>query len=471
MVHVQWGVASRAYPLDERQYRGDEALRLAGMFIHRGAASARRMGGTPLEKSYQWLVGIDWATASHQVCTIDKERNVHDERAVDHAGPAIAGFVTWLTNLAEGDPSRVALAIETPRGAIVETLIERGFDVYAINPKQLDRFRDRHTVAGAKDDRRDAFVLADSLRTDQHLFRLVRVDDPVTIELREVARIDDDLREEMNRLTNRLREQLHRYYPQMLKICASAGESWLWALWELAPHPDKASKLRIPKVEKTLREHRIRRITAEEVLQALKEPPLRIAAGTAEAAMAHIRLLLPRLRLASEQRGECGRRIESLLDQLPHEEDSSGQKVEHRDVDILRSLPGAGRVVSATVFAEASLPLRERDYHSFRALSGIAPVTKQTGKQGQPGSRRKVTVQMRHACNGRLRNALYHWARTSSQHDDASRKHYAALRKRGHTHGRALRGTADRLLRILFSMLRNRTLYRPDYAEARAKKA
>jgi len=53
---------------------------------------------------------------------------------------------------------RVAVAIEVPRGAIVELLVERGFQVFAINPKQLDRFRDRHTVAGAKDDRRDAFV-------------------------------------------------------------------------------------------------------------------------------------------------------------------------------------------------------------------------------------------------------------------------------------------------------------------------
>ena len=70
------------------------------------------------------------------------------------------------------------------------TLLARGFAVYAINPKQLDRFRDRHTAAGAKDDRRDAHVLADSLRTDQPAFRRVHVEDPLVLQLRELARLD-----------------------------------------------------------------------------------------------------------------------------------------------------------------------------------------------------------------------------------------------------------------------------------------
>ena len=51
------------------------------------------------------------------------------------------------------------MAIETPHGPVVEMLLERGFAVFAINPKQIDRFRDRFTIAGAKDDSRDARVL------------------------------------------------------------------------------------------------------------------------------------------------------------------------------------------------------------------------------------------------------------------------------------------------------------------------
>ena len=96
------------------------------------------------------------------------------------------------------------------QGPVVEALLERGFCVYGINPKQLDRFRDRFTVAGAKDDRRDAHVMADSLRTDRHAFRRLSNDEPVIVKLREWSRMTDDLQQERARLASRMREQLWR---------------------------------------------------------------------------------------------------------------------------------------------------------------------------------------------------------------------------------------------------------------------
>jgi len=110
------------------------------------------------------------------------------ERSFAHAGNAIAEFSQWLRELAN-DPGHVAITIEIPRSAVVKTLVERGFHVYAINPKQLDRFRDRDSVRGAKDDRRDAFVPADSLRTDQPCFRRVRLNAPYVLQLRELSRV------------------------------------------------------------------------------------------------------------------------------------------------------------------------------------------------------------------------------------------------------------------------------------------
>ncbi len=102
------------------------------------------------------------------------------------------------------------------------------FRVHAINPKQLDRFRDRFSPAGAKDDSRDAEVLADALRTDPRCFRPLAPIDPTVVELREWSRIADDLRAERNRLGNRVRELLWRYYPQFLELTddiAAAGSS------------------------------------------------------------------------------------------------------------------------------------------------------------------------------------------------------------------------------------------------------
>jgi hypothetical protein len=152
-----------------------------------------------------------------------------------------------------GEPHRVAVAIEVPQGAIVEGLVERGFHVFAIHPKQLDRFRDRHSVAGAKDDRRDAFVLADSIRTDQPSFRRLQLDAPQLLLLRELSRTEETLLEDFRRSANRLRDQLHRFYPQMLELCSAADEPWLSDLIDLAPTPAHTALLHEAQVQRVLK--------------------------------------------------------------------------------------------------------------------------------------------------------------------------------------------------------------------------
>jgi transposase len=434
-----------------------------GVTSHRGRSSSPEVEGrdaVATGEGYDWLVGIDWATQAHQVWVLDGEGHPVAERSVKHAGGAIGEFVDWLVHVTGGRPDRVGVAIEIPRGALVETLVERGFHVYALNPKQLDRFRDRYTVAGAKDDRRDAFVLGASLRTDPGAFRRVRLDDPIIIELREYSRMDEDLRDELARLANRLREQLHRFVPQLLELVPAADEPWLWALLAAVPIPRAAARVKRQQIDKVLRAHRIRRIDAAAVQAALATPPLPVAPGTVEAASAHVALLVPRLRLSHEQRQRCGRQIEALLARLGETETPSGPSGPPSDVRIVRSLIGVGRRVSATMFAEAAQLLGDRDYPALRAHAGIAPVTRQSGKRQQ--------VVMRYACNRRLREAVYHWARVSVQHDERSTGLYAAARRRGHTHGRALRGVADRLLRMLVAMLKSHTVYDPQLARRSA---
>jgi transposase len=395
---------------------------------------------------YELYVGIDWASESHQVAVVDPEGEPIAEQQVIHSGAGLAGLVEYLRRVAR-DPARVAVAIEVPRGAIVDTLLAGGYHVFAINPKQLDRFRDRHTVAGAKDDRRDAFVAADALRTDRSAFRRLQPDDPRLIQLRELSRTHDELVSEERRLANRLREQLWRYYPQALVHCAAADEPWLWSLLEQAPTPAEGQRLTRSALRALLGRHRIRRLTGDALYATLQAPSLHLAPGTVEAASEHVGLLVPRLRLVSEQRTRCERRLEGLLDALTTAEEG---RHEHRDVTILRSLPGVGRVVAATMLAEAWAPLAARDYQTLRAQTGAAPVTRQSGKSR--------LVVMRRSCNGRLRTAVFHWARTSIRLDPRCRAQYQKLRQR-HSHARALRGVADRLLGVLVAMLRTGTTY------------
>jgi transposase len=399
---------------------------------------------------FRFFVGIDWGSQQHRVCLLNGEGTVLEERRVEHSGSGLAELLLWLRTQTSASPGQIAVAIEIPRGSLVETLMEQGFAVFSLNPKQLDRFRDRYSPAGAKDDRRDAFVLADALRTDQHCFHPVRLDEPAVLRLRELSRLEEDVAQEQNRLSNQLREQWHRFFPQLLQLSPAADEPWIWELFQLAPSPAQAARLSPSRLTRLLHRHHIRRWNAEQVRALLTSTPLTLAPGAAEAAREHALLLLPRLHLLRQQRQQIAQRLEALLEKLAAPEDPAGPS-EHRDAAVLLSLPGVGRQIAATMLSEASQALAERDYHALRCYAGSAPITRQSGQ--------RAVVLMRRACNERLRNALYHWSRVSVACDPHSKKAYAQMRARGHSHGRALRGLADRWLAVLISMLRHRTLY------------
>jgi transposase len=407
----------------------------------------------------QWFVGIDWATQSHRVCLLDVDGRQVSERDFAHGGAGLSELRDWLLEKTKATPGQIAVAIETPHGPVVEMLLDHAFLVFAINPKQLDRFRDRFTVAGAKDDSRDARVLGSALRTDRHAFRRLVVDNPAIIELREWSRMAEELQQERTRLANRIRQQLWRYYPQAIELTDDVADDWFLALWQQVPTPASAAKASENTVARLLKEHRIRRLDAATVLQTLRKRPLFVAPGTTEAACVHIRSLTARLHLVNQQIKEAHRALDDLCARLEAPTESpSGQNREQHDVTILRSWVGIGRTVSATLLTEATEPLRRRDYHALRALAGTAPVTRRSGKQ--------CFVIRRLACNKRLQNAVYHWSRVAIQRDAASRRRYDALRRRGHGHARALRTVGDRLLYALCTTLERQTPYDSNYQTA-----
>ena len=408
------------------------------------------------EETIRWFAGLDWGSATHQACLLDEAGTVVGERAFAHGGAGLAALCDWLVSMA-GDPGSVAVAIEVPHGPVVDALLDRGFAVYAINPKQLDRLRDRISVAGAKDDRRDARVAAAGLRTDPHLFRRVLAGDPSVIELREWSRLAEEVQQERVRQGNRVRQQLWRYYPQLLALSDDVTAEWVLALWTLAPTPAQAARLREATLARLLRQHRIRKLDAPAVLAILRQPAIPVAPGVTEAAVLHLRSLVARLRLANQEFRQAERKLEELCTALS-ETQPTAQDSGPGDATILRSLPGVGPVTLATLLTEATGPLARRDYPALRTLSGVAPVTKRSGKS--------CIVVMRYAAQVRLRNAVFHWARVAVLNDRRCRGRYEALRARGHSYGRALRGVGDRLLGVACVLLRRGTLFDPDYGSS-----
>src|SRR4051795_3758487 len=292
-----------------------------------------------------WFAGVDWGSERHHVCLLDAAGQVVGEREFRHGGaglaapcgwlgagagrgcgPGGAGWAAlcdWLVSVA-GEPSRVAVAIEVPHGPVVDALLDRGFAGHAINPKQLERLRDRVSLAGAKDDRRDARVAAGGLRTDPHLFRPVEAGDPAVIALREWSRLAEELQQERVRLGNRIRQQLWRYYPQLLGVSDDVTAEWVLDLWTLAPTPTKAARLREATLARLLQEHRIRRVDAERALGILRQPAITVAEGVTEAAVLHLRSLVARLRLANREFHQAERKLNELCTALKEETAASG---------------------------------------------------------------------------------------------------------------------------------------------------
>ena len=407
-----------------------------------------------------WFGGVDWGAQKHHACVLDVAGQVLGEREFEHGGAGLSQMADWLLSFTAGEAGEVGVAIETPSGPVVESLLEHGFVVHSINPKQLDRFRDRISPAGAKDDRRDARVLASALRTDPHCLRRLEPTDPAIIELREWSRVSEELTRERVRLANRMRQQLWRYYPQFLAaVDDDVAAPWALDLWQSLPTPRAGQRARKATLSRVLKQHRIRRIDAGTLRDRLQVPAVKLTPGTAEAATTHVRLLVERLALLNRQLGHSGRQLDRSVRQLVEAApgpDSGGSADEPPDAAILLSLPGIGTRVLATLLAEGSDAVRRRDHGALRCLCGVAPVTRRSGKS--------LLVTQRRAAHHRLRDAVFYWSRVAVQKDPVCHGRYLALRARGHGHARALRSVADRLLNVACAMLRDGTRFDPHRA-------
>ena len=399
------------------------------------------------EEQTKCFVGIDLGGQLHEVCVVAADGKRLGRHSFQHSGDGVDGLLAWLTETTAADPSLVAVAMEHPRGVLVEALMERRYRVFSINPKQLDRFRDRYSMGGAKSDGRDALVLADSLRTDLARFRYLQPEHSKVVRLRELSRTYDQINHDLRQTANQLWDLLNRYFPALLTLCSGADQPWLWALLSMAPLPAAAARLKRQTLEKLLKQYRISRFSADDLCKLLRATALPLTSGSAEAIAERVQLLLPRLVMVRKQLREIDRKIQVLLDDLASDETYP----EHRDVTILLSLPGVGRGFTATVLSEAPRTLATRDYGALRVLAGTAPITKQSGKT--------ELILMRQACNHRIRQALHHAVTCHIQKDERAYQQYKALRQRGHSHGRAVRGVGDRLLAVMISMLKQQTPY------------
>ena len=233
--------------------------------------SRARVESVVHQLNYQLLVGIDLGQWLHQACVLDANGEFLGERGFEHSLSALSATTDWLLNLAGKDAERIAVAIEKPHGAVVETLLDSGIAVFSINPKQVDRFRDRHSMSGAKDDRRDAFVLADALRTDGHRFQRLQLPPPEIIGMRELLKTRDQLVKNHVALSPQIRDLLARCWPHLVSLAPrdKALDSFFCKLLQLFFDARETADLTPKVIQDLVSKHRIRRVQPEQILKPL----------------------------------------------------------------------------------------------------------------------------------------------------------------------------------------------------------
>jgi transposase len=394
------------------------------------------------------FVGDDWAEDHHDVYVMDDAGARLAARRLPEGLAGISGLHELLAGQID-QPGEVVVGIETDRGLWVDALVAAGYQVYAINPLAVSRYRDRHHVSGAKSDAGDAKLLADLVRTDRHNHRPVAGDSPQAEAIKVLARGHQSLIWARTRHTNTLRSALREYYPAALEAFGDLSDRDALAVLGRAATPAAGAALTLPQLSSALRrggrqrniEVRARQIQAALRTQHLAAPEP-IVAAFAATTRAQVGII-----------GELNRQIAELETQL------ADRFEQHPDAAIYLSQPGLGDVLGARVLGEfGDDPDRYTSAKSRKNYAGTSPLTIASGK--------KRAVLARHVRNRRLYDAIDLWAFCAISVSPGARAFYDHRRGAGDLHHQALRALGNRLVGILHGCLRHHTRYNEHTAWA-----
>jgi transposase len=393
------------------------------------------------------FLGIDWAEEHHDICLLDGEGNRLERARVPDGIEGVRRIHTLVANQAVA-PGEVVVGIETDRGLLVGALIGAGYQVYAVNPLAVNRYRDRHAVSGAKSDHADAMVLADLVRTDRHKHRQVRGDSEQALAIRVLARAHQAQIAARQRQANQLRNALREFYPAALEILGTDLDSKMAvALLSIAPTPAAGRKLSRAQIRSALSRAGLRRnldAKAAVIQHQLREEHLEAPVAVAHAFGAIVSGAVKVIRALNDE-------ISDLEAEL------TASFKAHPDAEIIRSLPGLGVVLGARVLAEfGDDRARYANAKCRKNYAGTSPITKASGKQ-------KVVL-ARFVRNRHLADATYLWAFCSLTNSPGARRYYDTRRANGANHHQALRALGNRLVGILHGCLR----YQQGYSEVMA---
>jgi transposase len=412
------------------------------------------------------FVGDDWAEDHHDVEVMDPAgrrlararlpegvagmARLHaliGEHLVGVADPDVDPDAALDADREADREAQVVIGIETDRGPWVAALVAAGYRVFAVNPLQAARYRDRHRVSGAKSDAADAHTLADMVRTDAHQLRPVAGDSGLAGAVKVLARAHKRLIWERTRHTQRLRQALREYFPAAVEAFADLDAPEALELLGKAPEPGAAARLSVAQIRGALR-------------RAGRRGDLDARAAAIQAVLRGEQLGQPAVLAAAYAvtTGSAVAVLSTLAEQIGQLEGQVGAYFgRHPDAEVILSQPGLGVITGARVLAEfGDDPGRYATAKARKNYAGTSPITRESG--------RKRSVLARFVHNDHLVDALMIQAFAALRVSPGARAYYEAQRARGVGHHAALRQLANRLVGILHGCLRTGRCYDEEIA-------
>jgi transposase len=390
-----------------------------------------------MHDSITGYAGVDWATDAHAVCVVNDRGQVAVEFDVANTAEGLAEL---CRRVQRAGARRVA--IERPDGPVVDVLLDAGLEVVVVASRSVKALRERYGTSGNKSDRSDAYVLADSLRTDGHRWRSLEPDSPATVTLRSHVRARKDLVENRVAVANQLRAHLRIVFPGAVGLFADIDSPISLRFLERFPSATRAAWLSEKRLGSWLRANGYcGRKSAAELHGRLLDAPAGLLGDEGDARGTVTLAYLAILRALRSQIDELNTRLDELLDA-------------HPDAMIFRSLPRCATVRAATLLAEiGDCRARFPDAESLSCLAGVAPSTRASGRH------RAVTF--RFSSDKKLRDALCDFAGDSWRGNAWAEQRYRQLRADGKSHPHAERILARSWAHIIWRCWQDHAPYDP----------
>jgi transposase len=398
------------------------------------------------------FAAIDWAEQSHMLVVLDAEGKTLDKVRINHDRTGFGELDGVL--LRHGIAvTEIPVAIELNDGLLLDWLLRRGYRVYGLNPRSAERARERYTPAGLKDDERDAWAMAEFLRTSHPHLRALKRETDQTLALREWVRLREDLVQERTVQLQRLRSHLVQWNPHLLQAVNDLNAAWTLALLEKTPTANAFAQLKHSAIEAFAKGRRMSLLTRDRVLTQATFPSPTLNAARNEAHAAEVRHRVQSIRHLNEQIAAVNQALAQLIEN-------------HPDANLFRSLPVKGAVTTATLLAAFG---EDRDRwngpEEVAARWGVAPVTQQSGKHR--------VVKRRMACDTTVHQTwLWFSFNTVRQKGCWASTYYREKRAAGTDHYTALRCLAQRWVRIVYRVWYDRAPYNEQlYRQHREQRA